>query len=85
MHELLDPEQTRVEIETRSATEMERQLRQTKWRDKIVSTNEHIVIMQLKKEEIPLLIQQMGELRLEVYSIQKRNSLEDYFLSLIAR
>jgi ABC-type multidrug transport system ATPase subunit len=85
MQDLLNPEQTRIEIEARSAKELELQLRQTKWGNKIVSTNGHFLIMQLKKEEVPLLIQQMGELRSEVYSIQKKNSLEDYFLSLTAK
>jgi len=85
MQELLNPEQTRIEIEAKSVKELEQQLKQTKWGNKIVSTNGHILIMQLEKEEIPLLIQQMGELGSAIYSIQKKNSLEDYFLSLTAK
>lgn len=85
MQELLDPDQTKVEIETRSAKELESQLKQTKWGDKIVSANGEILIIQLKRDDVPLLIQKMGELRCDVYSIQKKNSLEDYFLSLIAK
>ena len=85
MEELLDPEQTRVEIETGSAADLKTQLSLTKWGNKIISANGQIVVMQLRKDEMPLLIQMMGELKCEVYSIQKKNSLEDYFLSLTAK
>ena len=85
MQELLNPEQARIEIEAKSPKELEEQLKQTKWGNKIVSTNGHILIMQLKKEEVPLLIRQMGEMKSDIYSIQRKNSLEDYFLSLTSK
>ena len=85
MQELLDPEQLSVEIEARSAKELQNQLSQTKWGGKIVSANDQVLVMQLRKDEMPLLIQKIGELKSDVYSIQKKNSLEDYFLSLTAK
>lgn len=82
MQELLNPEQCRIEIETNSAGELERQLKQTNWASKIIAANGKKVTMQLKNDEVPLLIQQMAEMKLTIYSIHKKNSLEDYFLSL---
>ena len=82
MNELLNPEQSRIEVETRSAKEFEMQLKQTSWANKIISINGQKIIMQMKKEEVPVFIQQMGEMKQDIFSIQKKNSLEDYFLSL---
>jgi hypothetical protein len=40
--------------------------------------------MQMKKEEVPAFVQQMTEMKQDIFSIHKKNSLEDYFLSLTA-
>ena len=82
MQQLLNPEQTRIEIETRSASELEMRLKQTSWRDRLITANGRKVTMQLKSEEVPLLIQQITEMKIDIYSVHKKNSLEDYFLSL---
>lgn len=82
MNELLNPEQSRIEIETRSPKELELMLKQTAWASKIVSINGQKIIMQLKKDEVPGFVQQMAEMKQDIFSIQKKNSLEDYFLSL---
>ncbi|HEY5969705.1 MAG TPA: ABC transporter ATP-binding protein [Chitinophagaceae bacterium] len=82
MNELLNPEQSRIEVETRSANEFELLLKQTSWANKIISVNGQKIIMQMKREEVPAFVQQMGEMKQDIFSIQKKNSLEDYFLSL---
>jgi len=84
LQELLNPEKSRIEIETNSAKELELQLRQTAWGAKIIEVNGEKLIMQLKKDEVPVLIQQITEMKIDIYSIHKKNSLEDYFLSLTA-
>ena len=84
IRELLNPEQSRIEIETDSATELELQLKQTRWNAKIITVNGKILTMQLKRDEIPLLIQQMTEMKQHIYAVRKKNSLEDYFLSITA-
>jgi ABC-type multidrug transport system ATPase subunit len=84
IRELLNPEQSRIEIETDSATELELQLKQTHWGTKIITVNGKILTIQLKRDEIPFLIQQMTEMKQPIYSIRKKNSLEDYFLSITA-
>ena len=82
MIELLNPEQSRIEVETRSAKEFELQLKQTDWTNKIISINGQKITMQMKREEIPSFVQQMAEMKQDIFSIHKKNSLEDYFLSL---
>jgi ABC-type multidrug transport system ATPase subunit len=82
MNELLNPDQSRIELETRSAEELELLLKQTSWADKIISTNGQKIIMQMKREEVPVFIRQMAEMKQDIFSIHKKNSLEDYFLAL---
>ena len=84
LQELLNPEQSRIEIETKSAKDLELQLKQTAWGSKIIEVNGEKLIMQLKRNEVPILIQQITEMKIDIYSIHKKNSLEDYFLSLTA-
>ena len=82
MNQLLNPEQSRIEVETRSAKEFELQLKQTAWGNNIISVNGQKIIMQMKREEVPAFVQQMAEMKQDIFSIHKKNSLEDYFLSL---
>lgn len=82
MNELLNPEQSRIEVETRSAKEFELRLKQTDWANKIISINGQKITMQMKREEVPFFVQRMAEMKQDIFSIHKKNSLEDYFLSL---
>lgn len=82
MQELLSPEQSRIEIETKSASEFVEKLNQTNWGAQIIRVNGKKIMMQLKKDDVPLLIQKLSEMKVDIYSVHKKNSLEDYFLSL---
>jgi ABC-type multidrug transport system ATPase subunit len=82
MNELLDPEQTKIEIETDAPKALEQQLKQSRWGDMIVMVHDNKIIMQIKKPDVPLLIQHIAEMKATVYSITRKNSLEDYFLSV---
>jgi len=82
MNELLNPEQSRIEFETGSAKELELLLKPTEWANKVVSANGQKIIMQMKREEVPVFIRQMAEMKQDIFSIHKKNSLEDYFLYL---
>ena len=85
INELLNPELSRIEIETSSGKDLEQHLKLTSWGTKIISVNEEGLVIQIKREEIPLLIQKITEMKIDIYSISKKNSLEDYFLSLTAQ
>lgn len=82
IHELLNPDQARIELETKSAKELEHVLKQTSWANKIISANGQRVIMEMRREEVPVFIRQMADMKQDIYSINRKNSLEDYFLSL---
>ena len=84
IRELLNPEQSRIEIETNSAVQLETQLMQTRWASRVVAVNGNKLTMQLKRDQIPLLVQELTEMKQHIYSIRKKNSLEDYFLSITA-
>jgi len=82
MGSLLDPDFAKVEIETRSAKDLESELRMTRWANSIISINEQKVILKIKREEVPGFIKSIAGMNQEIYSIHKKHSLEDYFLSL---
>jgi ABC-type multidrug transport system ATPase subunit len=84
MIDLLNPELSRIEIEARSAKELEVHLKQTAWANNIIAVNGETITMKIKKTDIPLLIQHITEMKQDIYSIQKKHSLEDYFLSVTA-
>jgi ABC-type multidrug transport system ATPase subunit len=84
MQHLLNPEQSKIEIETNSAKELDEKLKATAWGNKIISSNGQKLTMQMKREEVPEFIRQITEMKQEIYAIHKKNSLEDYFLSLTA-
>jgi ABC-type multidrug transport system ATPase subunit len=84
MQQLLNPDQSKVEVEVNSAAELEQKLKESGWGKKIISSNGRKLTMHMKKEEIPLFVHQMSEMKQKIYSIYQKNSLEDYFLSLTA-
>lgn len=84
MQQLLNPEHTKIEVETGGAGELEQKLRQTLWGNKIISVNGPKIILQMKKDEVPQFIRRMAEMNEDIYAIHSKNSLEDYFLSLTA-
>ena len=84
MQQLLSPEQLKVEIEVRNAGELWQRLKHTLWNNKIISADGHKLYMHMNTEEIPVFIQYVTEMKEEIFAVHKKNSLEDYFLSLTA-
>ena len=84
MQQLLNPEHTKIEVETRVAGELEQQLKETPWGDKIISANGKKLILEMKRDEVPQFIRRLAEMKADIYAIHHKNSLEDYFLSLTA-
>ncbi len=82
MTALLNPEKTKIEVEVGNAGAFEQGIKGTKWR--IISVKDEKFIFQMTKSEIPIFIKEMAEIKQEIYSVHKKNSLEDYFLSLTA-
>jgi ABC-type multidrug transport system ATPase subunit len=80
--QLLDPEHVVAEIET---TDDERALlfiRQSKWNNFLQSSNSRKMIFELHKNQVPVLNKELVDNGIGILSIQRLNSLEEYFLSL---
>ncbi|GAB2828785.1 ABC transporter ATP-binding protein [Ferruginibacter profundus] len=79
--QLLDPAKTIVQIDTLNNTEARNKLVQSKWASFVMPSADTIK-MQMNKNGIPELTNDMTAMNIGILSIQPRHSLEDYFLSL---
>ncbi len=82
MEELLNPETTDVEIETDSADLLMEALMKSSWAGNIRKENTQKVLVHMKREEVPEFISTAGQMNRPIFSIRRKHSLEDYFLSL---
>ena len=85
MQEMLNPLLATIEIETSDVKEMILRLKNTVWGTMLKQVNTNKIGLQIKREEVPLLINAVGQLDIPVYSIRNKNSLEDYFLSITSK
>ncbi len=79
--ELLDPAKTIVQIDTVNNEGAKNKLAQSKWAA-FVLPSENVIKMQMNKNTIPELTNDLIQMGVGILSIQPRHSLEDYFLSL---
>ncbi len=82
IQDLIDPEQTVVEIETNSPIESQKILEKSNWQTQLQPLTNNIITLMLPKEQIPILHKDLVTLNINVYSMQQRHSLEDYFLKV---
>ncbi len=82
--ELLNPEISRVEVETSSAKKLEDQLKHSQWANNVISANGQKIVLELKKNDVPVFIRYVSDLNFDIFSIHKKHSLEDYFLAITA-
>jgi len=81
--ELLDPSKTIVEIHTTDNGAAAALLQSTQWAPYLRNPKQGHVVVQTDRSQIPALIKQLVENNIGIVSAQPRNSLEDYFLSVI--
>jgi hypothetical protein len=79
--ELLDPAKTIVQIDTLNNEEAKHKLAQSKWATFVLPST-GIIKLQMNKNAIPELTNDLTQMGVGILSIQPRHSLEDYFLSL---
>ncbi len=79
--EMLDPSHTLLSIETNSNEQALRVIKNTGWDAKTYSS-EKFIQLNINKNEIPKLVSLLTAENVGIISLQPRNSLEDYFLSL---
>lgn len=80
--ELLDPANTIVELVTTDNTAARSKIAATRWASGLQPSPSDIIIIKMDKKQIPALVDQMVQMKVEMLSIKPRHSLEDYFLSL---
>ncbi|HZK63763.1 MAG TPA: ABC transporter ATP-binding protein [Puia sp.] len=79
---LIDPEKTIVEAEVSDPESAAVLLGSTVWIAHLRSTTATSLVFRLSKNQIPELNKEMVNRGINILSIQAKNSLEDYFLSL---
>ncbi|MBE7173555.1 MAG: ABC transporter ATP-binding protein [Williamsia sp.] len=84
VEELFDPAKTVLEIETADGTQLLKWLQESPWHPYITGSDAGRVVLQLNKEAIPALNKELVQAGIPVFSLQKKNSLEDYFLHITA-
>ena len=80
--ELFTAAKSSVRIETTDHEKTMRFLTKTKWNHLILNDKNNQLVLQMHKNEIPLLNADLVRAEIGVVSIQAKNSLEEYFLSL---
>lgn len=82
VQELFDPANTVVEITVSNPDTSFSYLQGSRWKEYIQTQVHNIITLQLHKQQIPALTADLVQAKAEIISIQPRNSLETYFLSL---
>ncbi len=79
---LFDPAQTIVEIQTLDNFYALMQLKGSKWADMLQKSNNNAILLKVDRKLIPTLHADLAAMRIQLISLQPRNSLEDYFLQV---
>ncbi|MDX2045696.1 MAG: ABC transporter ATP-binding protein [Chitinophagaceae bacterium] len=82
VRQLLDPEHVVTEIGTTDDESALLFIRQSEWNNFLQSSNSRKMIFELHKNQVPLLNKELVDNGIGILSIQRLNSLEEYFLSL---
>ena len=80
--ELLDPNQTVVEIETTDNNKCFQLLSNSSWASNLQPLANNIISLTLHKNQIPALHKNLVAMDIDIYSVHQRHSLEDYFLKV---
>ena len=80
--ELLDPNQTVVDIETNDKKNAYALLSSSSWANHLQKLINDKISLTLNKHQIPDLLRTLVEMNIDVYALQQRHSLEDYFLKV---
>jgi ABC-type multidrug transport system ATPase subunit len=84
VEELLNPDQTNLELETTDNAAAIQQIKGSGWSSKYLSLSAGKIILRMGQDEIPRFIRYLTQTNVDIISVRPRHSLEDYFLSLTA-
>jgi ABC-2 type transport system ATP-binding protein len=82
MEELFDPAKMLVELQTLNPGKTLELINQSKWKTDLQKHEGNIFILRIDKKDIPGFNHYLSENGAEVFSVQPKHSLENYFLSL---
>jgi ABC-type multidrug transport system ATPase subunit len=82
--ELLNPKETNVEIETLNTEESARQIQNSVWAKHLDKILDGKIILKMGSDKIPQFIRDISQMKIDIISVRRKHSLEDYFLSLTA-
>jgi len=82
--ELLNPQETNVEVETTNVQESVSEIRNSIWARYFAKTEDGKIILKMPSDQIPQFIRDVSRMNIIATSIRRKHSLEDYFLSLTA-
>lgn len=81
-NELLDPEQTIVEFETNDVNKAKEYIINSTWNNEALKVFSNNITIAVPHADIPKFHQFLVSKDIDIYSFQKRNSLEDYFIKV---
>ncbi len=81
VNELIDPAQTLVLVQTSDTNGAIEKIAKSKWAN-YMQKNTNEIVMQMHRNEIPELAKDLVALDIPLFSLQPKNSLEAFFLSL---
>jgi ABC-type multidrug transport system ATPase subunit len=82
VRELVDPGKMVLELETTDNIACREMLMKTRWMEQIRHQTGGKLIMDISRNDIPLLAKQLVDMEIQIISLKPVNSLEEYFLSL---
>jgi len=82
--ELLNPVKTQVELITDNHDNSVQLIKNTKWGNYLLSSNNDLILFEMDKMLVPELNRALVEKGINVLSLKPKHSLEDFFLSLTA-
>jgi ABC-type multidrug transport system ATPase subunit len=82
---LLNPVKTQVELITEDNEMSIRIIKETKWGNFLLENDNGNILLEISKAQIPELNRTLVEKGVNIVSLRPKHSLEDFFLSLMAR
>jgi ABC-type multidrug transport system ATPase subunit len=79
--DLLNPQDTLLELQTTDNKLAASILQQSQWQEKLKNTHEQL-LLKLHRKNIPELVEFLVQKNIRIIALQPRHSLEDYFLNL---
>ncbi len=71
-----------VELETDDKNKTLEKIFQSEWKQFVQENDSDKILMKISRDEIPAFVKDMVQMNIEIYSLSRKRSLEEYFLRL---